>query len=69
MSDRNDHIFKATLLAVEEAKHKGELSIDKVLIWATQYGKHVNAIKAEALIALTSNLIDYLQSDLTIIKL
>ena len=65
MSYRTDHIFKATILAVEEAKKKGEDSIDKVLIWATQYGKRNKVTKDEALIALSSSLKDYLNSDLT----
>ena len=65
MGDRTDHIFKATLLAVEEAKKKGECSIEKVLVWATQYGKRNKVTKDEALIALSSSLKDYLYSDLT----
>ena len=65
MGDRTDHIFKATLLAVEEAKKKGEHRIEKVLVWATQYGKRNKVTKDEALIALSSSLKDYLYSDLT----
>lgn len=65
MSDRTDHIFKATLLAVEEAKKKDEHRIEKVLIWATHYGKRDKVTKDEALIALSSSLKDYLYSDLT----
>jgi hypothetical protein len=65
MSERTDHIFKATLMAVEEAKKKDEHRIEKVLIWVTQYGKRNKVTKDEALIALSSNLKDYLYSDLT----
>ncbi len=64
MSERNDHIFKATILAIEEAKKKDEHRIEKVLIWATQYGKRNKVTKDEARLALHSNLYQYLISDL-----
>ena len=65
MDSRNDHIFKATMLAVEEAKRKEVYSIDKVLIWAAQYGKRNKVTKDEARKALYSNLHEYLISDIS----